>query len=729
MHPGRPSASGSGGMSTEQLQRMEANRRRAQAKLTAKRRVAPPHTDISNWSPTTTILFQTIHFSFVYIVPYNSPPKSAPNKAVPVNSRIPSFYSKPPLNAPHLVTSVPDASIKVAAAMSRKPSPSLPPDHPPPVKCTQLRDKKKARVCMVSKTRLEVKVQYDHDLIEIFKKMPTRAYNTKMSLWSFGIEDYNSLVKAIQSSCKHVELDLIPRPVINLFLSQLQAQYHSIQSKSHPSVIDWSRIETKLSTTLMEFQKEGVEYSIKRDGRVLIADDMGLGKTLQAIAVMSYYRSDWPLLVVCPSSVRLTWAEAFKRWIPSLVVADINVILTTKGCGSFCLVNIISYDLLVRMSKDITEHRFSAIIADESHFLKNYRTARSKAAIPVIKSARRAVLLSGTPALSRPIELYTQITAVDKNFRLVSHTQFGLRYCNGVKNQFGWDFSGASNMSELQLYLEDSIMIRRMKSEVLDQLPSKTRKMVLLDLSLPKGGSKEWKDYKRQLNDAGKLKKLERRTALLPLFDVTGKMKLPAVKDYILDMLEGGRKIIVFGHHVSVLNGLCEALDKKAITYIRIDGKTPADMRQALCDQFQHSEQCQVAVLSITTANAGLTLTAASTVIFAELFWNPGILVQAEDRAYRIGQKSSVNVHYLIAKDTVDDFIWPLIQNKLSVLSQAGLAKDDFSSAESAVLTAKDATQKTLMDCFGDLVSKSEMDQLSNFDDTLELDTPGTSVS
>ncbi|XP_064401348.1 SWI/SNF-related matrix-associated actin-dependent regulator of chromatin subfamily A-like protein 1 [Halichondria panicea] len=187
-------------------------------------------------------------------------------------------------------------------------------------------------------------------------------------------------------------------------------------------------------------------------------------------------------------------------------------------------------------------------------------------------------------------------------------------------------------------------------------------------------------------------------------------MKLPAVKDYILDMLEGGRKIIVFGHHMSVLNGLCEALDKKAITYIRIDGKTPADRRQALCDQFQHSEQCQVAVLSITTANAGLTLTAASTVIFAELFWNPGILVQAEDRAYRIGQKSSVNVHYLIAKDTVDDFIWPLIQNKLSVLSQAGLAKDDFSSAESAVLTAKDATQKTLMDCFRDLVSKSEMD-------------------
>ncbi len=119
----------------------------------------------------------TSHLSTLF---HNSPPKLAPNKAVPVNSRIPPFYSKPPLNAPHPITSVPDASIKVAAAMSRKPSPSLPPDHPPPVKCTQLRDKKKARVCMVSKTRLEVKVQYDHDLIEIFKKIPTRAYSKIM---------------------------------------------------------------------------------------------------------------------------------------------------------------------------------------------------------------------------------------------------------------------------------------------------------------------------------------------------------------------------------------------------------------------------------------------------------------------------------------------------------------------------------------------------------------------
>ncbi len=268
MHPGRPTASGSGGMSTEQLQRMEANRRRAQAKLTAKR-VAPPYTGMQGPPPakrhvyttsaaTTSKMASTLLSSSSYdnvrshpnsaeasssssagnqvqesrsanplilhqgsssstktlplprtgtlhnelpssmtsqtglqqppfyskpstshlsILFHNSPSKSAPNKAYPVNSRIPPFYSKPPLNAPHPITSVPDASIKVAAAMSDKPSPSLPPDHPPPVKCTQLRDKKKARVCMVSKTRLEVKVQYDHDLIEIFKKMPTRAYS------------------------------------------------------------------------------------------------------------------------------------------------------------------------------------------------------------------------------------------------------------------------------------------------------------------------------------------------------------------------------------------------------------------------------------------------------------------------------------------------------------------------------------------------------------------------
>lgn len=186
------------------------------------------------------------------------------------------------------------------------------------------------------------------------------------------------------------------------------------------------------------------------------------------------------------------------------------------------------------------------------------------------------------------------------------------------------------------------------------------------------------------------------------MFSKTAELKLPVVKDYIFDMLEGGRKLLIFAHHRIVLNGICEGLAKSKYHYVRIDGSTPSDVRQSYCDIFQHDDKCLVAVLSITAANTGITLTAASTVIFAELFWNPGALVQAEDRVYRIGQKNAVNIHYLVAKETVDDFIWPLVNKKLNVLNKAGLAGEDFSTADSTLFNKEVDSQLTLDDFFNE---------------------------
>lgn len=429
---------------------------------------------------------------------------------------------------------------------------------------------------------------------------------------------------------------------------------------------------------------------------------MGLGKTIQAIAVSSYYQEEWPVLIVCPASMKISWANAFQRWIPTLSANDINVVMTTKCSLNEGLVNIVSYDLLVKLSKELKELNFKIIIADESHFLKNYKTARATVILPLIKKAKRALLLSGTPALSRPIELYTQITSLDRTF-IMKLTQFGKRYCNGVQNKFGWDFSGASNMEELHLYMKEKIMIRRLKSAVLQQLPTKRRQMVVLDLSMK---TKWKKDKKIFINELEKISTIEKpsdkNVALLPLFSKTAELKLPVVKDYIFDMLEGGRKLLIFAHHRIVLNGICEGLAKSKYHYVRIDGSTPSDVRQSYCDIFQHDDKCLVAVLSITAANTGITLTAASTVIFAELFWNPGALVQAEDRVYRIGQKNAVNIHYLVAKETVDDFIWPLVNKKLNVLNKAGLAGEDFSTADSTLFNKEVDSQLTLDDFFNE---------------------------
>ncbi|CAL1526743.1 unnamed protein product [Lymnaea stagnalis] len=138
----------------------------------------------------------------------------------------------------------------------------------------------------------------------------------------------------------------------------------------------------------------------------------------------------------------------------------------------------------------------------------------------------------------------------------------------------------------------------------------------------------------------------------------------------------------------------------KSVKYIRIDGRTSSEQRNFFCREFQSKDDYRVAILSITAANAGLNLCAANLVVFAELFWNPGILVQAEDRVHRIGQADSVSVQYLVARGTADDYIWPLVQDKLNILSKAGLTRDDFSDASTKVMQTMDNSQSTILDLF-----------------------------
>ncbi len=161
------------------------------------------------------------------------------------------------------------------------------------------------------------------------------------------------------------------------------------------------------------------------------------------------------------------------------------------------------------------------------------------------------------------------------------------------------------------------------------------------------------------------------------LFRDTGTAKLPAVLEYITDLLEGGDKFLVFGHHQDVLDGIAHFMNTHRIEHIQIDGRTPGHARHELVTHFQNEPNCRVGVLSMTAAGTGLTLTAASTVVFAELFWNPGTLRQCEDRAHRIGQVSSVNVHYLVAAGTIDEMIWDLIDHKLEVLGEALNGQED----------------------------------------------------
>ncbi|XP_063647211.1 DNA annealing helicase and endonuclease ZRANB3 isoform X6 [Pan troglodytes] len=395
----------------------------------------------------------------------------------------------------------------------------------------------------------------------------------------------------------------------------------------------------RLRAKLLPFQKDGIIFALKRNGRCMVADEMGLGKTIQAIGITYFYKEEWPLLIVVPSSLRYPWTEEIEKWIPELSPEEINVIQNKADVRrmSTSKVTVLGYGLLTADAKTLIDalnnQNFKVVIVDESHYMKSRNATRSRILLPIVQKARRAILLTGTPALGRPEELFMQIEALFPQ-KFGRWTDYAKRYCNAHIRYFGkrpqWDCRGASNLNELHQLLSD-IMIRRLKTEVLTQLPPKVRQRIPFDL--PSAAAK-----------AG------------------------AVKDYIKMMLQNDSlKFLVFAHHLSMLQACTEAVIENKTRYIRIDGSVSSSERIHLVNQFQKDPDTRVAILSIQAAGQGLTFTAASHVVFAELYWDPGHIKQAEDRAHRIGQCSSVNIHYLIANGTLDTLMWGMLNRKAQV--------------------------------------------------------------
>lgn len=303
----------------------------------------------------------------------------------------------------------------------------------------------------------------------------------------------------------------------------------------------------------------------------------------------------------------------------------IQYMTSTKDYIGDSKILICSHDLISRCPEKLADKNFGVIIIDESHTFKNFKAKCTKVASDLAKHAKRIILLSGTPALSRPSELYTQLSLINEKF-FGNFYNYSARYCDGKNTNFGWDASGKSNLQELEVLLLKNFMIRRTKEEVLKNLPNKKQEVITLDVNLSQINS----DDRRVLNSLAQKYNSERKSSnkhaiLLTFFNETAKIKIPSVCSYILQVLEETSKFLVFSHHQIMLNAIEQVLIKKKKGYIRIDGGTSAGKRKKLVDTFQNDDDCCCAILSITAANAGITLTAAQLVIFAELHWNPSV--------------------------------------------------------------------------------------------------------
>nr|QYA18790.1 RuvB-like chromatin remodeling ATPase [Clandestinovirus] len=484
----------------------------------------------------------------------------------------------------------------------------------------------------------------------------------------------------------------------------------------------------EISKIILPYQKESVEFAVKNDGKIFIADDMGLGKTLQAISIMMHYRSEWPLLIMAPSTLCSQWKYEMERWIPELKPPpppppvgkrkpkkdkghDHPVRWIKDGKTPLGgIVDVIPYTLLDSKIEELMAIGYKCIIADECHYLKNKKAQRTKNAITVGKKAQRKVMLSGTPILNFPADLYSQLKFLDVGEKLYQSvvnanpadrrgmdnggklfdnwTSFTTRYCNGHLNQFReWDVRGVTNPEELHRVLTDVCLIRRRKDDVLTQLPPKFRRAHYIDIA--PGQAKEIQkaldDIRIRAQNLAKLPAAQIRKAIfemmkqgqmkMEVFRKNAEAKAEPSRKYIREVLQNtDHKFLVFAHHRAMMDEIEAELTEHAQKinvpdfHIRIDGNTKDD-RHKLVQYFQTQPQCRVALLSITAAGVGLTLTAAPEVIFAELYWNPAAMLQAEDRIHRIGQTQNCNITYLVARDSFDDRMWKILNRKYKTTS------------------------------------------------------------
>ena len=448
--------------------------------------------------------------------------------------------------------------------------------------------------------------------------------------------------------------------------------------------------------TYLPYQLAGIQYALERDA-TLIGDEMGLGKTISAIGVINATPETESVLVVCPASLKLNWKRELEKW---LVKPYIVQVAQKDYFPSFekNIVAIVNYDVLKKFEAQIKSRVWDVMILDEVHYLKNYKAIRTKQVFgakdvkPI--QCKRKLYLTGTPMVNRPIELFGILKSLNRK-EWWNWKQYVERYCDAWHNGYAYDVSGASNLDELQDRLRASCMIRRLKQDVLKDLPAKVRQVVelpmngasdavetektlneryqqivdekraLVELAKASSSKEQYNDAVRELTAATQLQFTEMSQARKDV----ALAKVPSVIDRLKDVIDGGNKVVVYAHHHEVIDAIYDALDSGIA--VKFDGRTSMNARDWAVREFQENPRIQVFVGGIRAAGVGLTLTASSHVIFAELDWVPGVMSQAEDRCHRIGQHNSVLVQHLVVDESIDAVMAHRLVEKQYVLDQA----------------------------------------------------------
>ncbi|HEY7830531.1 MAG TPA: DEAD/DEAH box helicase [Solirubrobacteraceae bacterium] len=421
-----------------------------------------------------------------------------------------------------------------------------------------------------------------------------------------------------------------------------------------------------LGGELKPFQRAGVSYLLAQR-RAFLADEQGLGKTIEALATLEADGA-YPAVVVCPASLKLNWQRELKQWLPH---RSVRALVGTGPAGirdTPTDVTVVNYDIVASRLQELQALAPRALVLDESHYCKNAKAKRTKAVHQLATSVPQVGLvlaLTGTPVMNHPKELLSQLRILGRLGEF------------GSGKRFSTEFHGPGAHQRLHWHLRARCFVRRLKRDVLPQLPPKTRAVVPVELS----NEPEYRLAERDLvawlqsqpldldeldSKVAAALRAERLVRLNALKLLAARGKLHAALAWIHDFCSSGERLVVFAHHREIQRALLERFP----TALHILGEDSHAARDAAWHAFQQPDRAenQLLVCSIEVAGQGVTLTRSSNVVFLELDWTPAKHDQAEDRCHRIGQQDAVNASYLLAAGTIDETIATLLERKRAVI-------------------------------------------------------------
>jgi SWI/SNF-related matrix-associated actin-dependent regulator 1 of chromatin subfamily A len=444
-------------------------------------------------------------------------------------------------------------------------------------------------------------------------------------------------------------------------------------------VIDFEKYSHR---PLLSHQIEAVQKLVENK-KYILADDMGLGKTTSTI-VAAIESGAKKILIICPASLKINWQREIENYTTRSIYISEGKNFSQEH--DFVIIN---YDIIknfhnVKKKSDsqILGANFDLVVVDEAHYIKNGQAQRTKLINDLVKNVDRLWLLTGTPMTSRPMDYFNLLSLIDspvaKNWMA-----YAIRYCSGYQFNAGgrkiWNVTGASNLEELR-DRTSGLTLRRLKQDVLD-LPDKIITPVYLRLKSKQyeevmGDYYNW--YEKNPDESKSL--TVQFTKLTQVRQVIAEEKVIQTIELAENIIEQGKKVIIFCNFTNSLDRIIQHFGKTAV---RLDGSMSKPERQNSVDKFQEDDKVKVFVGNIKAAGVGITLTAAEAVIMNDLSFLPSDHSQAEDRAYRYGQKNNVLVYYPIFENTIEGIIYDILNKKKQVIATVmGDVKNDVDLVE-----------------------------------------------